>query len=517
MKPQKVKSLSITLLRAVFGIYLVLTAVVTLGHMVTEYTLTKESVQRELTLIEQTFTPALRTALWELNRAQLQSITTGIRNLPVVVDLDLIEPTGAMSEFSSPGLSESFSHSFSIYQGADSDKVRLADVRYYSDRGVIIDRVKYGFLIILLNEVVKLIVLWFLFKVAFRRLLSTPLERFSAEVAAIDLNHIRHSRIHLGMQERNELQILEESFNKMLGQIEDDNTAMIQLERSNQLYLEEQVSLRTLELQVANEKALVAKRMAEQSREAAIKANNAKSAFLANMSHELRTPMHGILSFASFGQSRIESADREKLGHYFTRIKQSGDRLLELLNDLLDLSKLEAGKMVMEFHPVNMRTLLEQHIQELQAKADEQQIHIVVEASAFEPIAHFDAQRIGQVITNLLSNAIKFSPAGGAIRCSFAPDNIANRAGTQKVAAVRFCMEDEGVGIPADELELVFDQFIQSSKTATGAGGTGLGLAICHEIIEGHNGRIWAESQDGGHGARFQFVLPLEHEGSASG
>lgn len=235
-------------------------------------------------------------------------------------------------------------------------------------------------------------------------------------------------------------------------------------------------------------------------------ANMAKSEFLANMSHELRTPMHAILSFSKFGIRKINKVTKEKLLHYFTQINSAGDRLLALLNDLLDLSKLEAGRMSYKMELFDLKRIVDVTFAELKATVIEKGIKVIIQPPEIETTVECDSYKIGQVMRNLFSNAIKFTPAGKKIDVVF--DNLAfiNEQGFV-VEGISVSVVDEGVGVPEDELDAVFDKFIQSSKTKTGAGGTGLGLAISHEIIKSHSGKIWAENNDAG-GATFRFVLP---------
>ncbi len=233
------------------------------------------------------------------------------------------------------------------------------------------------------------------------------------------------------------------------------------------------------------------------AKEAAERANRSKSEFLANMSHELRTPLHGMLSFARFGVRRIDSAGRDKLLEYFKQIEESGEVLLRLLNDLLDLSKLEAGRHDFNFAAVNLAQRLATQVAVFDGSMAERKLTISCRVQPELAEVTADVERIDQVIRNLLSNAVKFAPRGSTIQVW-----IRNRQAT-----VRLAVGDRGPGIPPDELQMIFDKFAQSTTTKTKAGGTGLGLSICQEIVAAHGGRIGAANRSEG-GARFWFELP---------
>ena len=225
-------------------------------------------------------------------------------------------------------------------------------------------------------------------------------------------------------------------------------------------------------------------------------ANESKTEFLSNMSHELRTPLHAILSFSRFGINKIDSP-REKILTYFEKIQISGNTLLRLLNNLLDLSKLEAGKVDIQFIPASLDQCCIQVIDEFKELVTEKKIQMILDGNTSSLITNMDSERIKQVIRNLVGNAVKFSPEGGRIVVStFVKDE-----------SIYFCIDDNGPGVPNGELENVFNKFVQSSKTKTGAGGTGLGLSICREIINQHFGEIWAAKSS--QGGRFLFKIPI--------
>lgn len=264
---------------------------------------------------------------------------------------------------------------------------------------------------------------------------------------------------------------------------------------------------------------LVTERTADlmSAKEAAERASEAKSEFLANMSHELRTPMHSVLSFASLGEARAKAGEDEKLTHFFNRIHQSGERLLGLLNALLDLSKLEAGMMDLQLKEQDVLPIIRDAVLENESWAATRGINLAIQPGEALTVAPVDATRIGQVIRNLLSNAIKFSPEGSTVSIIISNTRLpcgrrASDPGETPVLQIE--VRDQGPGVPDGELEKIFDKFVQSSKTKTGAGGTGLGLAICREIVQAHRGSIHAHNNPSG-GTSLIIALPQDTHPSA--
>lgn len=293
-----------------------------------------------------------------------------------------------------------------------------------------------------------------------------------------------------------EIGTLIDAVNLMLIKIQERDEA---LNNTNDL-LEQRVKERTKEL-------IDAKELAEQ-------ANKTKSIFLANMSHELRTPMHAILSFSKFGLSHNIEDKPEKIEHYFTQINKSGNRLIGLIDNLLDVTKFDAGMMEMSFMKSDIIAILDKALSELVPLIEDKNITLKKNIPEKVIIVELSSMRILQVIVNLISNSIKYSPNNSLIIIEIIETTMTSE--DQQVPAILFKLKDQGVGIPDNELESIFDKFYQSSATRTNAGGTGLGLSICKDIIKHHHGRIWAENNiEDEMGSSFNFIIPLTQEAAS--
>lgn len=244
-----------------------------------------------------------------------------------------------------------------------------------------------------------------------------------------------------------------------------------------------------------------------EARDDALAASRAKSAFLTNMSHELRTPMHGILSYAQLGRQRVGRLSPEKQEKYFSGIVTSAKELMTLIDDLLDLSHLGAHKVRFDLRPAELGDIVRAAATNFSGLAAERRLEVVAPEGPLRVLA--DAPRIGRVLAKLLDNAGRFSPADKPIRIQLhVPEESAT--GGQPMAQVD--VEDQGVGIPDEELQAVFEQFVESSRTRSGAGGTGVGLPIARMIVEAHGGVIWAWANPEG-GTILSFRLPLARIG----
>lgn len=317
----------------------------------------------------------------------------------------------------------------------------------------------------------------------FQRAISGPILELAATAQLI--TEKRDYTLEANIVKDDETGLLASAFNKMLGEVRARDRELVYANET----LEHKVLLRTRQLEEA-------KRSAES-------ANEAKSEFLRNMSHEFRTPLHAIISFAAYGLKDYQSAAPHEIKRYFDIIMKSSERLVKLVNEVLDLAKLEHGEQVFHLRRENAYDLLTRSCEMVRPLLEEKKLTLLIQRTSAQAEVVCDHDKILQVMTNLLSNAIKFTPAG---------KRIIVRAGVTETDGVRtlaVSVIDEGVGIPEYEKDMIFEPFRQSSRTRTGAGGTGLGLAICRGIIEAHEGYITAGNNESG-GACVTFNVPAE-------
>jgi PAS domain S-box-containing protein len=227
-------------------------------------------------------------------------------------------------------------------------------------------------------------------------------------------------------------------------------------------------------------------------------ANRLKSEFLANMSHELRTPLHTVIGFAELLAEETKGPLNSSQKRFVNHIHKDAQHLLALINEILDLSKIEAGRLQLQREALDLGSVLEEALSSIRPQAAAKSIEIESNIPLLVSVDG-DRMRVKQILFNLLSNAVKFTPEGGHIRVA-----VTSSEGFAQVS-----VSDTGIGIPASEHDSIFDKFHQVGESTSGVReGTGLGLPITKRLVEEHGGQIWLESEPG-KGSRFTFILPL--------
>src|SRR5262249_45178413 len=234
-------------------------------------------------------------------------------------------------------------------------------------------------------------------------------------------------------------------------------------------------------------------------------ASRHKSEFLANMSHELRTPLNAILGFSEVLAERLFGEVNEKQGEYLQDILSSGRHLLSLINDILDLSKVEAGRLELELGRFHLPTALDNALTLVRERATRHGIMVTRTVDPGVGDIDADERKVKQILLNLLSNAVKFTPEGGRIVVT----------GTAGEGVVEMSVSDTGIGIAPEDQAAIFEEFRQVGRDDTQKQeGTGLGLTLAKKFVELHGGRIWVQSQVG-QGSTFTFTLPVRPEGGS--
>jgi len=478
---QNSKQIGHILFNKIFLGYVLIAIIFTSYHIYVQYSLAKDTVLKDMKTIEKAFYNGIANSVWHLDEKQINSNAQAITSIQGIVGISIIsENNEVLSQYGNLSLEDKrhsnflysqnknvsfmnglIKHSFKITNEDFSPGEILAHVNLYTSENAIYSIVKDSLIFILIYTLIIVIVLWVLFNHFSKKLLTNPLQQIIQ--ATKDLNIKEYTAISLTHNDKNrsELDILVDTFNTMSQRITESFSKL------------------------------------KEQKQDLIEANKYQTDFLANMSHELKTPLNSINIISSVMSKNNQNDLSDKQVKNVEIINKAGNDLLNLINDILDISKLEAGELFVFFEKLSLPDLLDELYESMEPLAKNKSITLKKNINIQNNIVISDLKKIKQVIQNLLSNAIKFTDIGEVLL------NVSENDEDIIVNVI-----DTGIGIQKDKLENVFDRFKQVDGSITRTyGGTGLGLAISKEFASFLDGEL-SVSSELKKGSNFQFTFP---------
>ena len=451
------------LFKKIFFGYILLVLCFTSYQIYTQYSFAKNIVLKDLINTEKSFYKVLATSIWHFDEVKIKSDVDAIISAKTITGISVLTPLNEVlslkgtvlkkqkeyTNFIFEGkkeivfLDDLLFHEFDLINYENSPDEVLAKVTFYTKKNVIFELAKESIYLILINALSTSFVLWILFLYFANKILTIPLRQLSEASKELKIKEYKEIEISLSTEKKHELNTLVENFNLMS-------------KRINESYLD------LKELTIVQEK----------QKNELIEVNKHKDVFLANMSHELKTPLNSINVISSVMMKNKRDTLDEKQVKNLEIINACGNDLLYLINDVLDISKLEAKEVILNYEDLNvyetMRELKDMFLPQIEDKG----LTFIFEVDESIDYIYSDKQRIKQMVKNLLSNSLKFVKEGSiSLLVKDEKDNI------------KIFVKDEGIGIEENKLKHIFDRFKQvDGSTTRKYGGTGLGLAICKEI-----------------------------------
>ncbi|MEQ8588032.1 MAG: histidine kinase dimerization/phospho-acceptor domain-containing protein [Thalassobaculaceae bacterium] len=511
------------LFRTAFLLYLAAAVAIT-GALVTEFYLSaRTGLERELTIYRSTLERTLSGPLWALDLEEVDAIAAAMTDLPQIVGVRVLDhnrarmlssagevpplPAPTPSSLTAPSdevdgggtVGTGIAVSFPIFHSHAVGRAQVGHVTLFTSERVVLERVGWRIALLVAAAAMKTALLWFIFDRVGRSILIRPLTRLTEATRRTGFDRLepvafdeRTAKAAAGT----EIESLRVAFNDMIADLRRSRDALSALNAE----LESRVAERTRELEAQSAEASAATARVEQSRrqvaaalEEAERAARAKSEFLALVSHELRTPLNSVLGFSELIQrqldDRADPPDPQQLSDYAASIHDSGTQLLTLVNDILDLSRIEAGRMEMSPEWIDTVATTRTIVELMRDPATKQRLSLESRVDAETPMLKVDPRRYRQMLMNLLSNALKYTEEGGEIRID---------ASRRKDGWFEIVVSDTGVGMPASDIAIALSPFGRTGDPLTRRlAGAGLGLPLVARMMQLHGGRLAIESAVG--------------------
>ena len=504
----RTQTLARRLLYTLLPWYLLLAFCVTSIQLAVEYYSVSSDVAADLASLGRTVEPGVTEAVWELDHTRLASVARGIRQNAIVTGLQIVDEKGhnIVADGNVPaapprtGILAIRDRQESVpllHQSPGGKRQPIGSMVLHSSDKVVWQRMKYGFFLVLVNSVIEATGLWLILSWTVRFRLSRNVTEAARIVATWKFQPGDAPVRPIAYPYRDELgqlvNALNESQARLLGSIRELNDMNVNLERC--------IAERTCELREAKDVAESADRL--------------KSAFLATMSHELRTPLNSIIGFTGIVLQGLAGPLTDEQARQLGMVRDSSRHLLALINDVLDLSKIEAGQLSVAAKPFDLAASIRKVCAMVAPMAHAKGLELSVRVADGVGSMTGDVRRVEQILLNLLGNAIKFTETG-SVKLDVAPVHDFMHGGVPAGPAVRLTVADTGIGIKPENQALLFMPFRQvEADLSRHHDGTGLGLAICRKLVELMGGTIKVESI-WQRGSVFSVILPLK-PGSEAG